>query len=75
MLKRHRLSRGWTQTQTAEALGIAQPTYWEYENGESFPSVPLMLDLIKVFGITSEEFTALVENGNDDEPNGDRAAA
>jgi len=36
-LKAERLRLGLTQPQAAEALGLSNRVYWDYENGKSVP--------------------------------------
>lgn len=36
-----RRMRGYSQKTVSDAIGVSQPTYWQYEHGEIVPSVPI----------------------------------
>lgn len=42
--------KGLSQKAVSEAIGVAQPTYWEYEHGDSTPSVPIAKKIAAVIG-------------------------
>ena len=46
--KLHRL----TQRQVASALGIAQPSYIRYENGQSEPTIENLIKLADLFDVS-----------------------
>lgn len=45
-----RKARGLSQKEIADAVGIAQPTYWQYEHGAVSPSVPTAKKIAKLLG-------------------------
>ena len=54
-LKRLRESRGWTQNQAAEALGIACSTYRLYEKtGGRLPPAEVIAQICRVFSVSSD---------------------
>ena len=50
-LKTAREARGLTQQAAADAVGIAQPRWAEYESGRVAPSVVRVLEMIEVLGL------------------------
>lgn len=50
-LKKARKSLGWSQEQTAKALGIKRATLASYEEGRATPSIKLLPRLTQVFVI------------------------
>lgn len=73
LLRAHRGNR--RQQDIADQLGIADSTYSDYERGVVAPSLPMLLLLLDVLGITAAEVLALIDGDNDDEPNGAEVAA
>lgn len=65
---------GRTQWDVARSVGITQPSYSAYETGETLPTVPVLLALIRELRIPLGKVMALLPD-NDDEPSGDRKAA
>lgn len=45
-----RRARGMSQQAVAEAVGVKQPTYWQYEHGQVSPSVPVAKKIAKLLG-------------------------
>ena len=45
-----REARGLSQKAVSAAVGVSQPTYWEYEHGQSTPSVPIAKKIAAVLG-------------------------
>ena len=50
-LKAARVNKGLTQVQAAKELGISVFTLINYEAGKSFPGVPIISKIEKVYGI------------------------
>lgn len=53
-----RKSKGYTQRQLADALGISDKTVSKWERGNGFPDVSLLLPLCKELGISVNELLA-----------------
>jgi putative transcriptional regulator len=53
-----RVSRGLTQQQLAEHLGVSRQTVISIENGRHRPSLDLAFDLAEFFEVTIEELFA-----------------
>lgn len=51
-LKALRANKNWTQKQTAEAIGVNEDTWRNYERGKTFPDVPIIKKIEKVFNVT-----------------------
>ncbi len=51
-LKALRANKRWTQKQAAEAIGINEDTWCNYERGKTFPDVPIIKKIEKVFNVT-----------------------
>ena len=45
-----RKARGFSQAYVCRAIGVKQPTYWEYEHGVSTPSVSVARKIGKLLG-------------------------
>lgn len=54
-LKRIRLTRGLTQQQVADTLGITKATYSGYETGRREPDVFKIKELAKLFGVSGDD--------------------
>lgn len=50
-LKAARINKNLTQTQAAESLGIAKDTLANWENGKTFPDVPMIMKLEALYGV------------------------
>jgi len=50
-LKRERTKRKWTQKETSEKIGISRSYYSDIENGRSFPSGKILLNINNVLPI------------------------
>lgn len=48
-LKAARVNRGLTQKQAAKMLGIGEKTLFNYEAGTSFPDVPMINKILKLY--------------------------
>lgn len=53
-----RLSRGWTQGQLAEKIGVATSTITMYETGKRNPSLPIIEALADAFNVPESYFLA-----------------
>ena len=49
---RHRLKRGWSQSQLAEAIGSRQPVISRLERGEGNPSLQTLQRVAKALGVS-----------------------
>lgn len=58
-LKAARTNSGLTQKQAAEALGIAVDTLSNYERGKTFPDVPTIKKMEKLYGVTYNDIIFL----------------
>lgn len=45
-----RKARGMSQKAVADAVGIAQPSYWQYESGDSTPRPATAKKIAKLLG-------------------------
>lgn len=45
-----RKARGMSQKEVADAVGIAQPSYWQYEAGHATPRPPIAKKIAKLLG-------------------------
>lgn len=61
-LKQERLSKGYTQKQVADALGVTYNAISQYESGVREPSIDLLIKLCKFFDITSDYLIGLSDN-------------
>lgn len=53
-LKEIRENRKYTQTDIAKVLHIKQNTYSQYENGQRQIPIPLLIELSKFYGVTTD---------------------
>jgi putative transcriptional regulator len=58
-VKELRTSRGWTQQQLAEAVGVSRQSINSIECNRYIPSLPLALLFARVFGCATEEIFTL----------------
>lgn len=54
-LKEFREKRNLSQREIADLLGIAQPYYWKWETGKSFPNAKQILLLCEVLNCTPND--------------------
>jgi transcriptional regulator with XRE-family HTH domain len=66
-LKELRESKGLTQTQVADTLGIAKNTYIGYEKGEREPRLSELKKLAHMFGMTLSELCMEADSRNIDQ--------
>lgn len=50
-LKQLRKLEGWTQEEAAKKVGVSKQTYSHYENENRRPSLPIIRELAKVYGV------------------------
>lgn len=53
-LKEIRENRKYTQTDIAKVLHIKQNTYSQYENGQRQIPIPLLIELSRFYGVTTD---------------------
>ena len=58
-VKELRTSRGWTQQQLAEAVGVSRQSINSIERDRYVPSLLLALEFSRVFGISTDEIFSL----------------
>ena len=58
-LKAARVNAGLKQKQAAEALGISEYTLSNYERGKSFPNVPVINEIEKLYGLSYDNIIFL----------------
>lgn len=54
-VKEFRTSRGWTQQQLAEAVGVSRQSINSIECNRYIPSLPLALQFARVFGCPTDD--------------------
>lgn len=54
-LKEFRQKMNLSQREIAEMLGIAQPYYWKWETGRSFPNAKQILKFCEIFNCTPND--------------------
>lgn len=50
-LKAARVNKGLTQKMAAELLGISEESLSNYENGKTYPSVPILKKIEQAYGV------------------------
>ncbi len=60
LFKTYRVFNDLTQSQVATALGIERSTYTYYETGKTEPNIKTTMKILKILGITYEEFIRCV---------------
>jgi putative transcriptional regulator len=58
-IKEFRATRGWTQQQLADAVGVSRQSINSIECDRYVPSLPLALTFARVFGCTTDEIFTL----------------
>lgn len=61
-LKAARVNKGYTQKQAAELLGITRDTLSNYERGKSYPDVPIIKKIEKLYQVKYEAIIFFVKN-------------
>ncbi len=64
-LKEARLSKGLSQKEVAEKIGVAKSTYSLYESGNREPGVPIIKKIISVLGVSGDDLIGLNDNNKD----------
>ena len=54
-LKKLRTSRGLSQVDLAEAIGVVQGTIYFWENGKTEPKASIIKDMAQLYGVRSED--------------------
>jgi putative transcriptional regulator len=62
-VKELRMTRGWTQQQLAEAVGVSRQSINSIERDRYIPSLVLALSFARVFGCTTDEIFVLESEG------------
>jgi transcriptional regulator with XRE-family HTH domain len=61
-LKTARNKNGFSQLEASKLIGISKYTLSNYECGKSFPDVPILKKIEKVYGVTYEQLIFLNNN-------------
>jgi transcriptional regulator with XRE-family HTH domain len=61
LLRRRRLQLDRLQVDLSRELGVSQASYSAWENGEAFPSFPLLLELLQLLSIDLADLLGLLE--------------
>ena len=59
-----RTSKGVTQEDVAQSLSISNKTVSKWENGASTPDLPMVIELAKYYGVTTDTLLGLSEDKN-----------
>jgi putative transcriptional regulator len=62
-----RISRGWTQEQLAEAVGVSRQSINSIERDRYVPSLPLALTFARVFGCSTDQIFTLSDEKREGE--------
>lgn len=49
-LKAIRVNKGWTQEEASKEIGISVDTLRNYENGKSYPDIPILKRIEEAYG-------------------------
>lgn len=60
-VKEFRTSRGWTQQQLADAVGVSRQSINSIETNRYVPSLPLALAFARLFGCPTDDIFTLEE--------------
>lgn len=61
-LKALRANKNWNQRQAAQAVDVSEYTWRNYERGLTFPDVPVIQRIEKVFGVPYADIIFLTNN-------------
>lgn len=61
-LKSARVNKGLTQAKAAELIGVTVDTLSNYERGKSYPDVPVIQKMEKVYGVSYSDLIFLPKN-------------
>lgn len=64
-VRQRRIDRQWTQQELADAAGVSRQSIISIEQGRYVPSLPLALQLARVFGCSTDDLFRLEEHGDD----------
>lgn len=63
-LRRYRLLQDRTQLDVANAIGNSQPTYSQWERGQTLPTFDVIVRLLAELDIPGEEILPLLDDGD-----------
>jgi transcriptional regulator with XRE-family HTH domain len=66
-LEKERSRQGWTQEDVANKIGVARPTYSNYENGNREPDFKIMRALSDLFDVSMDYLTGKSDYRNEQE--------
>lgn len=58
-LKTAREMKGFTQVEAAKKIGISVDTLGNYERGRSYPDIPILRKIEKIYGVSYEQLIFL----------------
>lgn len=58
-LKTAREMKGFTQAEAAKLIGISVDTLGNYERGRSYPDIPILRKIEKIYGVSYEQLIFL----------------
>ena len=61
-LKAARVNKGFTQREAASLIGVDRGTLKNYEQGKSFPDVPVLRKIEEVYGVEYKDLIFLTHN-------------
>jgi len=61
-LRAARVNKNLTQEEAAAALKIATKTLWNYEKGISFPDIPIIKRIERLYGVSYDDIIFLPRN-------------
>ena len=61
-LKALRVNLGWSQEYASMQIGITKATLASYESGETYPTVPIIKRILKVYNISFDRINFLVDD-------------
>lgn len=74
MIKEERISRGWSQAQTAEAVGVTKAAYRNIEAGIRKPSYDVLIKLLELFDYSDpRKLFGAATPAIEEKPGGNRA--
>lgn len=61
-LKALRATKRMSQAEAAKAVGISEFTWLNYEKGRTYPSVPIIKKMERVFNVKFDDIIFLIQN-------------
>jgi len=61
-LKAIRINLGLTLEQASKRIGVSKETLANYERGDTYPDVPVIMDIEKAYNIVYDNINFLVDN-------------